>query len=214
MNTLKRFLPLTIIIIIFAVGIVLGITQYKSYHVIKEQTLTTTSSYVEIPFIIEKADKPWKIQIKIQSEYGDVHVSLLTAQDDFLWSEILYEGTYEYSFSNTGHLKFIFHVQSYSIIQRHEGYITVESEVGVGSTFYIYLPAVMEKEKVEDSGGRIKSFKKGAKILLMDDEEVIRDVAGRMLKRLGYKVEFANSWAEVIDKYKKAYESGDGFDAV
>ncbi len=120
MNTLKRFLPLTIIIIIFAVGIVLGLTQYKSYHVIKEQTLTTMSSYVEIPFIIEKADKSWKIQIKIESESNDVHVGLLTAQDNVLWSEILVEGTYEYSFSNTGHLKFIFRVPSYSIIQVYE----------------------------------------------------------------------------------------------
>ena len=120
MNTLKRFLTLTIIIIIFAVGIVLGITQYKSYHVIKEQTLTTTSSYVEIPFIIEKADKSWKIQIKIESESNDVHVGLLTAQDNVMWSEILVEGTYEYSFSHTGDLKFIFHVPSYSIIQEDE----------------------------------------------------------------------------------------------
>ena len=120
MNTLKRFLPLTIIIIIFAVGIVLGLTQYKSYHVIKEQTLITMSSYVEIPFIIEKADKSWKIQIKIESESNDVHVGLLTAQDNVLWSEILVEGTYEYSFSNTGDLKFIFHVPSYSIIQVYE----------------------------------------------------------------------------------------------
>jgi PAS domain S-box-containing protein len=103
---------------------------------------------------------------------------------------------------------------AYSIIQRHEGYISVESEVGVGSTFYIYLPAVIEKEKLEEEKSDIKSFKKGEKILLMDDEEVIRDVAGRMLKRLGYKVEFASNGAEVITKYKKAYESGDGFDAV
>jgi two-component system cell cycle sensor histidine kinase/response regulator CckA len=103
---------------------------------------------------------------------------------------------------------------AYSIIQRHEGYISVESELGVGSIFYIYLPAVKEKEKIEEEKSGFKPFKKGAKILLMDDEEVIRDVAGRMLKRLGYKVEFASNGVEVVDKYKKAYESGDGFDAV
>ena len=120
MNTLNRVYPITIIIIVLAIGGLFLLTQYKSYHVIKEQTLTTTSSYVEIPFIIEKADKPWKIQIKIQSEYGDVHLKLLTAQDEILWLEHLYEGTYEYSFSNTGHLKFIFHVPSYSIIQTYE----------------------------------------------------------------------------------------------
>ncbi len=103
---------------------------------------------------------------------------------------------------------------AYSIIQRHEGYISVESEVDVGSIFHIYLPAVKEKEKIEEEKSGFKPFKKGAKILLMDDEEVIRDVAGRMLKRLGYKVEYASNGVEVVDKYKKAYESGDGYDAV
>jgi CheY-like chemotaxis protein len=69
----------------------------------------------------------------------------------------------------------------------------------------------LEKEEKED---RVESFKRGVKILLMDDEEVIRDIAGRMLERLGYEVEFACSGEEVIDKYKKAFQTGDGFDAV
>ena len=60
------------------------------------------------------------IPIKIESESNDVHVKLLTAQDNVLWYEILIEGTYEYSFSNTGHLKFIFHVPSHSLIQTYE----------------------------------------------------------------------------------------------
>ena len=98
-----------------AIGSVYVLTQVKSYQVIKEQTLATTRSQsVEIPFIIEKADKPWKVEINIQSEYGDVQVGLLTAQDDLLWFKSLYDGTHEYSFSNTGDLKFEFRVPSYA----------------------------------------------------------------------------------------------------
>lgn len=103
---------------------------------------------------------------------------------------------------------------AYSIIQRHNGYITAESEIGVRSTFFIYLPSVMKELEKEEKEDRVESFKSGVKILLMDDEEVIRDVAGRMLERLGYEVEFACSGEEVIDKYKKAFQTGDGFDAV
>ncbi len=102
----------------------------------------------------------------------------------------------------------------YSIIQRHSGYITCESEVESGSTFYIYLPASVKGIEKEEMEERLESSKGGVKVLLMDDEEVIRDVAGRMLDRLGYKVEFASSGEEVIDIYKQAFQSGDCFDIV
>jgi two-component system cell cycle sensor histidine kinase/response regulator CckA len=102
----------------------------------------------------------------------------------------------------------------YSIIKRHNGYITVESEEGVGSVFYIYLPAVLKKEDIKEKEDKKESPDIYAKILLMDDEEVIRDVAGRILERLGYKVELAQSGEEMIEKYRDAYEKGDGYDAV
>jgi PAS domain S-box-containing protein len=102
---------------------------------------------------------------------------------------------------------------TYSIIKRHQGHITVESEVGVGTTFSIYLPASFEeipiKEKVEK-----KIVSGSGKILVMDDEEVVRDVAGEMLKQIGYEVEFARDGAEAIELYNKSKESGNTFDAV
>lgn len=105
---------------------------------------------------------------------------------------------------------------AYSIIQRHDGYINVDSEVGVGSTFYIYLPTVVkeieEKESLEEI--EAESFKVGKRVLVMDDEEVIREVAGRMLERLGYEVEFASSGEEAVEVYREAFQSGDGFNAV
>jgi len=102
---------------------------------------------------------------------------------------------------------------AYSIIEKHGGYITAESEVGVGSTFYVYLPALKEKlEEEEVERGEI--IAREAKVLLMDDEEVIREVVGRMLKRLGCEVEYASRGEEAIDKYKGALKSGDAFDVV
>ena len=52
------------------------------------------------------------------------------------------------------------------------------------------------------------------RILVMDDEEAVREVAGNMLKFLGYKVEFARDGTEAIELYKKAKESEEPFDAV
>jgi len=52
------------------------------------------------------------------------------------------------------------------------------------------------------------------KILIMDDEEIIRDVAGEMLRHFGYEVEFAEDGIEALEKYADAMKSGISFDAV
>lgn len=52
------------------------------------------------------------------------------------------------------------------------------------------------------------------KILIMDDEKLVRDVAGRMLERLGYEVDFAKDGNEAIELYKQAKDASDPFDAV
>lgn len=102
---------------------------------------------------------------------------------------------------------------SFSIIKKHEGTITVDSKPGIGTAFCIYLPAAYEKSfsKQEGVAGLIPG--KG-RVLLMDDEEIIRDVAAQMLNHVGYHVETAADGAEAIALYQKEKESGKLFDAV
>ncbi|HHT9138360.1 MAG TPA: ATP-binding response regulator, partial [Candidatus Wunengus sp. YC60] len=102
---------------------------------------------------------------------------------------------------------------SYSIIKNHGGFIAVESTVGIGTTLTVHLPAsqkeFMPKKDVEE-----QLIPGKGRILVMDDEAFVRDVAGRMLTKLGYEVDFARNGAEAIGLYKKLKDSGQPFDAV
>jgi len=102
---------------------------------------------------------------------------------------------------------------AYSIIKNHDGLITATSKVGKGSTFLIYLPVSDHSPRKEEISGKI-SVGKGEKILLMDDEFSILQVADDILQSLGYKVEFAQDGSEAIKLYQKAMQEGRPFDAV
>ena len=102
---------------------------------------------------------------------------------------------------------------TYSIIKRHGGYITVESELGVGTTFHIYLPASskqLERKEVVKEDTAVMT----GKILVMDDEEIVRTFVTKILKTFGNKVEVASDGAKVIKLYKKAMDSGEPYDVV
>jgi len=105
---------------------------------------------------------------------------------------------------------------AYSIIKKHTGHIAVESSVGGGTTFHIYLPAY-GKEVVTDRevvGAHDEILKKKGKILVMDDAKAVRDVTGAMLSYIGYDVEFARDGREAIALYREAKQSDEPFDAV
>jgi PAS domain S-box-containing protein len=104
---------------------------------------------------------------------------------------------------------------SFSIAHQHGGHICVESELGAGSTFYLYLPASTETSAPQlDKKEAMKPVGK-ARILVMDDEQSIKEVAGHMLKHIGYKdVEFAVDGDEAIKKCKAAMESDKPFTVV
>ncbi len=100
----------------------------------------------------------------------------------------------------------------YAIIKNHDGHIKVISEVGRGTKFAIYLPAAKGRKK--EPSGKLDVLKGMGKILIMDDEKSVREIAGEMLVHLGYTVEFASDGAEAIEKYTKSSKSGEPFDAV
>ncbi|HXY54202.1 MAG TPA: response regulator [Nitrospirota bacterium] len=102
---------------------------------------------------------------------------------------------------------------SYSIIKNHGGYITAESERRKGTTILIYLPTVMTAS-MPPTAEDVKFTATGGRILVMDDEEVIRDVVGEILVHLGYEVAFAGDGAEAIRRYQEAMRASRPFHAV
>lgn len=102
---------------------------------------------------------------------------------------------------------------SYSIIKNHEGAITVDSVLGKGTVFYIVLPAsknIIPVQKVQES----RPAPAHGKILIMDDEDIIVEMAETMLSELGYQVLTAKDGNEAIDLYMKHKKMGSPFDVV
>ncbi len=92
----------------------------------------------------------------------------------------------------------------FGIIKKHKGIITVDSQVGRGTTFSIYLPAarILQRPKEKDNPRAIVSGKRPEKgsgtILVVDDEEYILNADKAMLKELGYEVLLANGGKEAL----------------
>ncbi|MFH1147603.1 MAG: response regulator [Pseudomonadota bacterium] len=103
---------------------------------------------------------------------------------------------------------------SYAIVKNHNGFIDVESDVGVGTTFHVFLPASVQEieERIVTERGEIVRGK--GKILVMEDEELVRVVIGHMLAHLGYSVEYAGDGKQAIEQYLHAKSQGNPFDAV
>lgn len=132
---------------------------------------------------------------------------------------------------------------AYSIITRHDGRITAHSRAGQGSTFQLYLPAAVEavassrgtttgangdaagsafigQESAGDTAGDAANDPEPARpaalprVLLMDDDQMVRQVAGRMLQWLGYDVVTAEDGAAAIARYREAQGTGAPFQLV
>jgi len=96
---------------------------------------------------------------------------------------------------------------TFSIIVRHHGHVTAKSEVGVGSSFFIYLPASdkglsLPADTESDPPTQVKKLR----VMVMDDEEMVRDIAESMLTNLGHQVILAENGTEAVQLFREAKE--------
>jgi CheY-like chemotaxis protein/two-component sensor histidine kinase len=100
-----------------------------------------------------------------------------------------------------------------SIVVKHNGHIEAESKPGAGATFRVWLQAAREEVPAPAKLPRSAALEP-ARVLVMDDEAVIRRVAGRMLALAGHETTFALDGAEAVQAYVAAKQSGRPFDFV
>jgi len=100
---------------------------------------------------------------------------------------------------------------SHSIVKNHEGHIEVNSRLDQGTTFLIYLPTASEPEP-DDRADR-PSVGEG-RVLVMDDDEMVRGILAEALPLIGYDVVFATNGEEALDAYRSALDAAEPFDAV
>lgn len=102
---------------------------------------------------------------------------------------------------------------AHSIINKHNGHISVESESGKGATFHIYLPA-SDPKVIQEPEGKTELLTGKGRILVMDDEPMVREVLAQMLFTLGYEVQVAGDGAEAIELFSQAQRTAKPFAAV
>lgn len=104
----------------------------------------------------------------------------------------------------------------YSIVHKHNGLIAVESSPGTGAAFFIYLPAQPGESAGSAAAGSesVEAVSQPLRILVMDDDQMIREVVGAMLDLLGHQVFFAQDGAEAVKKFQEAEETGAPMDLI
>ena len=96
------------------------------------------------------------------------------------------------------------------IVKSHKGAVSVESEVGKGAAFHVYLPTIKRKLLAEED--ITAPLPMGhERILLVDDEQPLVEIGKQMLERLGYSVATRTSSIEALELFKS---DPDRFDAV
>jgi len=105
----------------------------------------------------------------------------------------------------------------YSIIKNHGGTITVKSEGNQGTVFTILLPAVKAgtvSKDLEFADTHSEQKQGSVRVLVLDDEEIVREVIGMMLEKFGYGFTLTASGIEAVEEYRRSFNSEESYDLV
>ncbi len=91
----------------------------------------------------------------------------------------------------------------YGIVKQHNGHIAVHSEVGKGTTFSVYFPAIEAEAEMDAETTAVMPAFGTETVLLVDDEQFVRELGARILTKHGYTVLQAINGREAIDLFKK-----------
>ncbi len=102
----------------------------------------------------------------------------------------------------------------HSIVSKHDGFLTVDSMPGKGTTFFIFLPAALQPVSEESTKPQPALAIKAATILVMDDEEMLRNLAKSQLETLGHKPILVTDGEQALNKYQQLQDDGSPVDLV
>lgn len=102
----------------------------------------------------------------------------------------------------------------YSIIKKHDGYISVQSSLGKGTLFTLYLPARLASNITVVQQRKLQPAVAAATVLVMDDEEMIRQIAQKQLSLLGHHAVLVADGEAAINKYQELQTNGTPVDIV
>ena len=103
---------------------------------------------------------------------------------------------------------------SHAIINKHDGSISVQSKQGEGTTFTIHLPVSTSEQQPEENGNAMETTRRKARVIIMDDEDMIREITGAMLAMLGHEAFEIKDGQEAVAFYKKELAAGRPIDLL
>jgi len=102
---------------------------------------------------------------------------------------------------------------AFSIVKNHNGKIEVVSELGKGSIFTVYLPATEAAAEVHEHVSEEQPLGEG-RVLVVDDEKIVREVVAEMIRHLGYEVNAVKDGREALAQYQQSLAANQPYDAI
>jgi CheY-like chemotaxis protein len=102
----------------------------------------------------------------------------------------------------------------YSVVKKHEGLIKVDSKIGEGTTFEIFLRATDKPIATSQAKPIDPNFSGTGRLLIMDDDVSVLKILAAVLRKFGFEVETAADGTEAIKRYADAKSAGHPFDVV